>query len=253
MKGLDQCRQVPRAQDTAMGKTRPLYGLVGGGRLAKHMSHYMSLLDLPVRTWTRNEIKDKGPLGQYLANCTHIFWLVSDSAIEPLHREHEKLGRYQIHFSGALSLPQVIGVHPLTSFASDNLLSREQYEAIPFILEERSGLNWDFVLGDFPNPRFFIKAKDKAFYHALCVSSGNFTTLLWLDVFKSFEEKLNLPKEILFPYLKRVCENLMTSSSPLTGPLVRGDHETIERNLAALSDHPLKGIYEAFLNRTRNP
>jgi predicted short-subunit dehydrogenase-like oxidoreductase (DUF2520 family) len=99
------------------------------------------------------------------------------------------------------------------------------------------------------NPHFFISSEKKSLYHALCVMSGNFTTMLWQNTFTAFEEKLDLPKEILFSYLQHTTQNLIESpNQALTGPISRGDTKTILSNLESLQNTPEQSLYYAFLN-----
>mgnify|MGYP001115309221 FL=1 len=77
--------------------------------------------------------------------------------------------------------------------------------------------------------------------------AGNFTTLLWQHAFAAFEERLGLPRAVLHPYLEQVASNLVRSASPLTGPLARGDHRTLERHLAALEGDPFHAVYSSFV------
>ncbi len=79
------------------------------------------------------------------------------------------------------------------------------------------------------------------------MASGNFTSLLWESVYREFEAELGLPKAALLPYMERIFANLAAAEGVATGPLVRGDMTTIERNLAALDGNPLEDIYRAFL------
>ena len=79
------------------------------------------------------------------------------------------------------------------------------------------------------------------------MASGIFTELLWEKVFQEFEAELGLPKTVLLPYMDRVFANLRSANGVVTGPLVRKDQETIQRNLMALDGKPLQDLYKAFL------
>ena len=92
----------------------------------------------------------------------------------------------------------------------------------------------------------------KKFYHALCVLSGNFTVILWNKFFTELEKTFNLEKEIAHPYLKTITKNLIECpESSLTGPLVRGDTETIKSNLESLSHDSFQLVYKSLLNPIR--
>jgi predicted short-subunit dehydrogenase-like oxidoreductase (DUF2520 family) len=40
---------------------------------------------------------------------------------------------------------------------------------------------------------------------------------------------------------------LLDPASALTGPLVRGDQQTLEKNLLALQEDPFQKVYESFI------
>lgn len=91
-----------------------------------------------------------------------------------------------------------------------------------------------------------ISAEQKPLYHALCVLGGNFPVLLW-NKMESDLKAMGLPEEGVRLYIQRVSENyLKMGSLALTGPLVRKDKSTIQKNLAALSRDPWEKVYRAF-------
>ena len=66
------------------------YALLGGGRLARHLRHYLSLLSLPVSGWAREPksalnthgIDDAGArLRATIEPASHVLLLVPDAAI----------------------------------------------------------------------------------------------------------------------------------------------------------------------------
>jgi predicted short-subunit dehydrogenase-like oxidoreductase (DUF2520 family) len=108
------------------------------------------------------------------------------------------------------------------------------------------------VFPQLENPHFEIETSKKPLYHSLCVMSGNFTTLLWNKVFESFKEKLDLPPEVLIPYMQKITENLKDHltknlSTPLSGPLQRKDIKTIQSNLDALKEDDYLEVYKSFV------
>jgi 3-methyl-2-oxobutanoate hydroxymethyltransferase len=51
------------------------------------------------------------------------------------------------------------------------------------------------------------------------------------------------------PYLRQQAENLMVDyKTALTGPLLRGDHATLARNIGALQGDPFQKIYQSFVD-----
>jgi len=240
------------------------YAIVGGGRLARHFSEYFRLLEIPHRRWTRDrrspfntsELPDTGlRLRETVANADRVLLLVSDNAIAALLKQYPFLHDKQlIHCSGALSFPGIAGAHPLMTFA-DCLYGLDTYQSIPFVFEARefkdevpeAGSGFSELFPALPNPHFSINPEDKARYHALCVMAGNFTQVLWKAVSDRFEQQFDWPTEILHSYLNQVVGNfIQVPESALTGPLVRNDQQTIERNIDSLSGDPLQDLYHAF-------
>jgi len=231
------------------------YAILGGGRLARHMGHYLSLLDQPWSGWARDpgsplntyDISDTGKrLEAAIQPASHVLILVSDQAIMPVVKKFPFLhGKILVHCAGAISLPGIAGAHPLMTFA-DDLYSLAEYQRIPFMVE--SGYKLGELFPGLPNPSYPIGVDQKAFYHALCVMAGNFPQLLWLEVADNMSRTLNLPAEVLHPFLGKILENFRRApNAALTGPLVRGDLQTINRNLGALEGNPLQKLYLGFV------
>jgi predicted short-subunit dehydrogenase-like oxidoreductase (DUF2520 family) len=218
------------------------------------MYQYLSLLNVPVSGWARDRnstlnshaIDDaRMRLRATIEPASHVLLLVSDAAIPEVVRRypflHEKT---LVHCAGATSFPGIAGAHPLMTF-SDELYPLGLYRQVPFVVER--GCRFGDLLPGLPNPHFEIALEHKARYHALCVMAGNFSQILWQAVAARFAG-MGLPAAILEPYLRQVTENfLVAQGAALTGPLSRGDDETIGRNLRALAGDGLQGMYQAFL------
>jgi predicted short-subunit dehydrogenase-like oxidoreductase (DUF2520 family) len=132
------------------------------------------------------------------------------------------------------------------SFAG-TLYDRELYERIPFVIDQGSPMLAALIPG-LPNPCFFIEPEQRERYHALCVLAGNFTTLLWRKLFFELDMELGMPRQQALPYLVSVMRGLVGTGAPLSGPLSRGDQDTVWRNLAALKGDPFEPVYGAFVS-----
>ncbi|MGB5131033.1 MAG: DUF2520 domain-containing protein [Steroidobacteraceae bacterium] len=231
------------------------YALLGGGRLARHMHHYLSLLNLPVSGWARDPrsalnshaIDDpRMRLHATVEPASHVLLLVSDAAIPEVVSHYPFLKeKTLVHCAGAFSFPGIAGAHPLMTF-SDMLYGAELYCSVPFIVE--SGGRFDELLPGLPNPHFEVAPENKARYHALCVMAGNFTQVLWQAVAVRFEG-MGLRAIALEPYLRQVTENFIAArGSALTGPLSRRDSTTIERDFNALAGDSLQNLFRGFLD-----
>jgi predicted short-subunit dehydrogenase-like oxidoreductase (DUF2520 family) len=221
------------------------YLLIGRGRVAHHFQHYFTALNLSFETWDRSQ--DLVILEQRLQKASHVLLLVSDSAIDTLA---QRCLDYQttailLHCSGSLHSKLAYGAHPLMTFTQD-LYKPEQYKEIAFIIDQNAS---DFanLLPGLPNPHARLDPLLKAQYHALCVMSGNFSCLLWQKLLSTLKS-WNISPDLAMPFLKQQTANLMKDyTTALTGPLVRGDTATLEKNSKALDSDPYQDIYKSFV------
>jgi len=229
------------------------YLIVGNGKTAKHISRYFELLSIPFNSWNRNEsiLFEKKVTGE-----KKILLPISDDQIEKFIEEHKSKVNSQIlwiHFSGVLPTTLAESAHPLFTF-HNSLYDLETYKSIPFITEKGRKTFYE-LFPELPNASYEIEASQKSLYHAWCSIAGNFTSILWAEFFNRLENKFHLPKETAFPYLKQVATNTLANPNSLTGPLVRGDKETIQKHLETLRDDDFYKIYNSFKelyeNKTR--
>jgi len=228
------------------------YGIVGDGRLARHLIHYFRESGLEVVTWSRRARRETGlTLEEALADAGVVLLLINDDAIVPFANEHRELdGRTLVHCAGALVSPRVIGLHPLMTFGP-TLLSLDAYRAVPFLGDEgRPGFR--DVFPALPNPSYLMPAEKKALYHALATLAGNLTPVLWERFIVVLADELGLPRDVVAPYFEAVvtrCRGPVPFAA--TGPIVRGDRDTIALHLQALQSETLRPVYEAFVRVLR--
>ena len=60
-----------------------------------------------------------------------------------------------------------------------------------------------------------------------------------------------IPKEILEPYLYQIVKNSINETDALTGPIIRGDQETIDKHLQII-EMDFIPIYNSFLKCINN-
>jgi predicted short-subunit dehydrogenase-like oxidoreductase (DUF2520 family) len=141
-------------------------------------------------------------------------------------------------------------LHPIQSFAQKKTPSA-QFENIYFGLEgstEALALSSKIVrqLGGHP---LFIQPEDKALYHAACSTASNFFVVL-LEMAVSLLKKVDLQEEkalqILLPLVKGTLHNVkkLNIRTSLTGPVIRGDEESLQEHLNALRNFPF--YYETY-------
>lgn len=233
--------------------------LVGSGRLATHLATYLRQLDIPCRQWSRAHgwhglaPAEGATLEDALTRCERVLLAISDDALAPFVARYHSAScgpSIWVHFSGSRQVDGVWAAHPLCTFGPQPY-APEIYSAIPFLLDE-GGPSLAELLPGLPNPSAAIPAGDKPLYHALCVVAGNFTTLLWQRFFQLLERRWGLDPTLATPYLRQTLANLEAADPrrALTGPIARGDSETVATNLEALEAAGLSDvarIYRAFL------
>ncbi len=231
-------RQVPKKR----------YTIIGSGKLAKHFSHYFTQLNIDFNCWDRQQSSHH--LRRKILHSDHILLMISDDAIESFIKQHRCLnGKSLLHFSGTLVIDGVIGCHPLMTFSQD-LYDIKTYQSIPFICDK--GIDFMALFPSLPNSAHHIDPSDRAYYHALCVIAGNFTQTLMQHTSHQMSEALQLPTEIIFPYLLQNTKNFIKNpSQAATGPIQRNDFITVNKNLKALKNNPLQDIYHTFIQLTQ--
>lgn len=86
----------------------------------------------------------------------------------------------------------------------------------------------------------------RAVYHAGAAIGSNFLVTLYRAAAQLFEEA-GAPPEALVPLLARTIEN----GFELTGPIARGDWETVDRHREALRGSGFEAAYDALAAATR--
>jgi predicted short-subunit dehydrogenase-like oxidoreductase (DUF2520 family) len=160
-------------------------------------------------------------------------WLAHVSGGTPLAALDPHAKRFSVHPLQTLTLArgpeQLDGAWGAVTAESDDAHARALW------LAETLGL------------RPFTLADDKrASYHAGAAIASNFLVTLYRTASQLFEEA-GAPPKALVPLLERTIEN----GFDLTGPISRGDWETVERHRSALRGSGFEQAYEALVEVTR--
>jgi 2-dehydropantoate 2-reductase len=236
--------------------------LIGSGRLATHLAHYLRQADIAFRQWSRSSGwhdvgggGDGPPLADAAPACDRVLLAITDDALQGFVACHRRDGGPEwVHFSGSRRIEGAWSAHPLCTFGPE-LYAAAFYPTIPFVLEAEGPPLADLLPG-LGNPEARVPAADRPLYHALCVAAGNFTTLLWQEFFAEIGRRWDMAPTLAHPYLERTAANLAAPgvAEALTGPIARRDLDTIRRNLEALDGAGLPhlaDIYRAFLSAGR--
>jgi predicted short-subunit dehydrogenase-like oxidoreductase (DUF2520 family) len=164
-------------------------------------------------------------------------------------------GPWAAHVSGGTPLaalaPHVrrFSLHPLQSFTLDR--GAEQLDGAWAAVSGENGealvvaTSLAEVLGLRP---FTLADEHRALYHAGAAIASNYLVTLRRAAGELLT-RADVPPEALDPLIRRVVEN----GFQLTGPIERGDWETVERHRAAIAEHApeLLESYDALARLTR--
>jgi predicted short-subunit dehydrogenase-like oxidoreductase (DUF2520 family) len=163
-------------------------------------------------------------------------------------------GPWVAHVSGSTPLSALdpherrFGLHPLQTFTRAR--GPEQldgaFAAVTAESEDARDLAVDLarLLGLEP---FVLDESQRALYHAGAAIASNFLVTLYRAAAELLETA-GAPPDALLPLMRRTIEN----GFALTGPIERGDWETVEAHLAAIREaHPeLEPVYRALADLT---
>jgi predicted short-subunit dehydrogenase-like oxidoreductase (DUF2520 family) len=177
---------------------------------------------------------------------------VPDRAIAEVARSIEP-GPWVAHVSGGTPLAALdphttrFSVHPLQTFT----LARgpEQIDGAwgALTAEDDDGFARARWLAELLGLRPFTLADEhRGAYHAGASIASNFLVTLYRAA-AALVAEAGAPPEALVPLMTRTIEN----DFELTGPISRGDWETVERHRAALGGSGFEKAYEALLEVTR--
>ncbi len=218
------------------------YLIIGSGRLATHLSHYFKLLNVEALQWNRSQSVEN--LKELLSSKPTVILAISDAALENFFQEY-LFGKNLtvVHCSGAFHSDYMISCHPLMTFGP-SLYDLDSYKKIFFAVTGVESLQQVFPF--LSNSSFVLNAKDKPLYHALCVLSAAGAQKIWIES-ERFLSEIGVPCAAMKPYLRQITENFLNSgSSALTGPWVRGDERTIQKNMDALSKTDSNSLLKVY-------
>jgi predicted short-subunit dehydrogenase-like oxidoreductase (DUF2520 family) len=174
-------------------------------------------------------------------------------------------GRWVAHASGATGLEAlaparsagagVLSIHPLQTFPTvDAALDRIPGSAVAVTAEEEEGYSLGERLArDIGARPFRLDDDAKPLYHAAAVLASNHLVALEALAERAFGlAGIDRPLEAFWPLVRATVDNVETMGpgAALTGPAVRGDAGTVQRNLEAISEAAPEAV-SAYVALTR--
>lgn len=244
--------------------------IIGTGGLGKALGRVLYDADIPVKSiFNRSEHKARNlaeelnveiaasfpSSGAELGDL--VFITVNDQAIEAVADRLAKLendfpGCTVVHCSGSEAAEilapvqekgaAIASLHPLQTFTDD--ARADIFRGIYFSLQgdQESFPLLQHIVGRLGAKTLKINKDQKAHLHAAAVIASNYLNSL-LNASVETAELSDLPgkqvKKALMPLIKTGLENIENSSfqESLTGPIKRGDIETVEKHRKLLNEH----------------
>ena len=144
------------------------------------------------------------------------------------------------HLSGSLHLDDVPSAHPLVSFDG----SPRDWRGVPLALTGPVPPDIVAALEGLGFASFELNPEQKALYHAAAVLTSGHAATLWLGAAHLLQSAgVDLPGQGLLPLARATLDNVARlGAAGRTGPFVRGDQETIDRDAAALPE-PWRSVF----------
>lgn len=176
-----------------------------------------------------------------------------------------------MHLSGALGIEVLnrysvqggegplgrIALHPMRAFSQPALSAddlAETYFGVTADSDQTLAL-WKAWLPELSQRFVSIQESDRMLYHAAAVTASNFIVPLLVEARQLYAYAgvaESVSNHVIEGLVRSAMANFFTSegASSLTGPIVRGDLETILGHLEALEPYPLKKAH--YLNQALN-
>ena len=179
-----------------------------------------------------------------------IFLTVPDSQIAVVYESIKTNEKIFVHCSGALSstvfYDNIYGysLHPFMAI-NDKRCSYKQLGTANFTLEgneEKIHLIKNLVKN---NEVYIISAENKPLYHASAVFASNFSVALGAIATELLQKSGFTNTDIIFDIMENNIKNMKSSGiiNSLTGPVARGDIDTIKKHMSVLHSDELE-IYK---------
>jgi len=253
----------------AMKKTTPItFAIIGAGMVGTAMAvllqkagHRIAAVSDPRAASIKRAVKFLGPVAKVktsaLAPKAECFLITTpdgliQSACAELSSNPAVSGRYVFHVSGAGGLDLLASankagayvgcIHPLQSFSS----IEGAVESLPgsyFGMTVARGAKTvaGRLVSDFKGIPLRIRADQKPLYHAAaCIASNYFVCLM--SCVETLCRACGIPEEdarkAFLPLVSGSMKNIQQHGAvqALTGPVARGDLETLQKHILALTD-----------------
>lgn len=226
--------------------------------------YYSRTYESALKASNTTKTKAYSDLNELIDNNNFIFITTNDDSIVKVSKELSNMRNswenYIIaHTSGALTSETLIefankgagtySIHPLQTFA-DPELTCSKLENTIFTIEGNNNLHLiEDILRKTNNKYTIIDKSKKALYHAgACVASNYLVTLL--DISYSLIKQSGFNEEDIYDGLEPLILGTLNNiknlgiNNALTGPIARGDKDTISNHVDKINDERILDFYK---------
>jgi predicted short-subunit dehydrogenase-like oxidoreductase (DUF2520 family) len=241
-------RELERDSTSDTPSCSPL-AVIGRGRLGTALSGVLRAAGIEV----------EGPLGRGAdgAGAEIVLLCVPDAEIAAAGAL-VRPGRLVGHCSGAGTLDllaphEAFSLHPLMTVTAGGADFRDAGAAVAGTTSRAAAVAHELARRAGMVP-IEVADGDRALYHAAASVASNFLVALE-GAAEALAAEVELPRELLVPLVRATVENWASlgAERALTGPIARGDVETVARQREAIADRTpeLLGLYDALAEHTR--
>jgi predicted short-subunit dehydrogenase-like oxidoreductase (DUF2520 family) len=250
------------AAPAAEGPTIPPIAVIGVGRVGSSFAAAANRVGITTRLAGRDGLVDASRRSEVALLCVPDTEIVA--ACEVAAREVPPL-RYVGHTSGATTLraldparsrgAEVFSLHPLQTIPDADTDLAGAPSAVAGSSDSAVALARSLSVRVGMRP-FGVPEEHRAAYHAAAAMSSNLLVALEESAAELLERAgVDSPsRKLLAPLVLRTAANWAARGpEALTGPIARGDSETVDRHLEALQEvaPELVPVYESLTERTR--
>lgn len=248
-------------------------GFVGAGKVGTNLARYfadkgLTISGFFIRTDTSDSKLSGDDFKKIIKNSDVVFITVSDdeimNVVEKILKENIDLNLKSFaHTSGSYPLDvlfplkekgaDIFTFHPLQSFSSKNIADSD-LETMHIFIENIESEKLNEILMKINNPYHEIKSNHKSQYHLAASIISNLTTGL-IDFGFDLLEEIGIDKKMALDAFEPLIVGTVNSivkkgpSLALTGPVTRGDSETVIKHLSCLEGDD-RELYRILANKT---